>query len=494
MAHAGPPSSAPKLRLADRFARLAHIYRREIWQTAFLRDRTLKGSCFAVLRVVSITWTVVYESRIASRAAALSFSSMLGLGPLIAIAVLVAGFALPKDDPNAIADTLNRLIKLIAPQIAQYEQLTQTANEVDPQLVKVINNIITASRSGSAGAVSIFSLLLVVLLLFKSIEDSFNDIWGVRQGRSVLTRIVLYWTVLTLGALLFFTAVALLGASTFVSVFIENSDLQSLGWSVQLFSFALLTVMLTLFYRVIPNTHVFWRSAVIGGVIVAAFLLLNNFVAFLYAKRVVLERSLYGQLAILPVLMGGLYIFWLYVLIGGVVSYAIQNVQFRNSQAAWSTLTEAMRERLTLVVFLTICRRFRECLPPISASDLSEMLKVPAQLLNEGLNRLVKLQLVTTLRPPPDATSTDYLYQPARPLNRTTLFDFKTLDDNLGENPIGNTLERIDPLLALYDAGLRRLGEQEFFQKTVEQLFEEHPFEESRPPFTLGQKRPDTRN
>ena len=29
-------------------------------------------------------------------------------------------------------------------------------------------------------------------------------------------------------------------------------------------------------------------------------------------------------------------------------------------------LTEAMRERLALVVFLTICRRFRDCLPPIS--------------------------------------------------------------------------------------------------------------------------------
>jgi membrane protein len=99
------------------------------------------------------------------------------------------------------------------------------------------------------------------------------------------------------------------------------------------------------------------------------------------------------------------------------------------------------------------------------------------------------LRLVTILRPPPESTSTDYLYQPARPLNRITLFDFKTLDDNLGEDPVGTSLERIDPIVAHYGAALNKLGEQEFFQKTVEELFEQYPFEESRPPFAFGERR-----
>lgn len=472
------------MRFADRWSRLVHIYQREIWQSALLKDRSLKGACYAALRVISITATVLVESRIASRAAALSFSSLLGLGPLIAIAVLVAGFAAGSDKPTLIADALSNLIKIVAPQVEQYEKLTE---EVNAQLVSVVSNIIAASKSSAAGGLSIFTLLLIVLLLFKSIEDTFNDIWGVRQGRSVLTRIVLYWTVLTLGALLFFSAVALLGAGAFANAFSEvlprgSSVISSLSWAMP-FSFSLLAITLTLFYRVIPNTRVFWRAAFIGALIVAALLVGNNFLAFLYVKRVYLEQSLYGGLALPLVIMSGLYVFWLCVLTGGIVSYAIQNVHFRNSQAAWSTLAEAMRERLALVVFLAICRRFRECLPPISASHLSAMLKVPTQLLNECLNRLVKLGLVATLRPPPEAAATDYLYQPARPLNRITLYDFKLLDENLGENPIGTSLERIDPLLAHYDAALSRLGEQGFFQKTVEQLLAEHPFDESRPAF-----------
>jgi membrane protein len=488
---ASPPTPRAKSRLADLWSRLVFTYQREIWRTSHLKDRSFKGCTYAVLRVVSISVTVFLESRIATRAAALSFSSLLGLGPLLVIAVLVAGFALGQNnDPDLVAKTLNRIITAIAPQLAEYELNNADPKKVNPQLVDVINNIIASSKSGSAGAAGIFSLLAIVLLLFKSIEDTFNDIWGVHQGRSVLMRVVLYWTILTLGAILFFTAVAMLGAGTYLNVFGEDVNLLSLSHLVQVLSFLLLTVMLTLFYRVIPNTRVFWRAASVGALVVAALLLGNNFVTFLYVKRVVLEKSLYGSLAILPVLMFGLYVFWLFVLIGGVVSYALQNVHFRNSQAAWSTLTEAMRERMALVVFLTICRRFRDCLPPISASMLSTLLKVPTQLLNECLNRLVRLELITTLRPPPDRTATDYLYQPARPLNRMTLFDFKTLDDNLGEDPVGTSLEQIDPLVARYEAALLTVGEQPFFQKTVEELLNEHPFEESRPPFTLGQRRP----
>ncbi len=496
MPHPAHPPVAPRLRLRELWPRLLHVYQKEIWQSALLKDRSFKGYSFAVLRVVSITFTVCMETRILSRAAALGFSSLLGLGPLIAIAVLVAGFALGKNEnPNLVADTLNRMIKTIAPQLEQYEEITLDSATVSPTLVDTINNIIKASQSGSMGALGVLSLISIVLLMFKGIEDTFNDIWGVQQGRSVLMRVILYWTVLTLGAVLFFTAVALLGAGTIVNLFKEHLPggydlLNSLSWSLPLLSFALLAAILTLFYRVIPNTRVFWRAAGIGALVVTVLLALNQFAAFLYVKRVVLENNLYGGLALPLVLLSVLYIFWLCVLIGGIVSYAIQNVHFRNSQAAWSTLTDAMRERLALAVFLTICRRFRECLPPISASHLGTMMKVPTQLLNECLNRLAQLQLVTTVRPPADGADQDYLYQPARPLNRINLFDFKALNQNYGENPFGSSLGHIDPLMAEFDRALARLGEQEFFRQNLDDLLAAHPFDESRPPFALGRRHP----
>jgi membrane protein len=502
VSHAGPPAPSLTARIAGLSHHVTHVWKKEIWAPAHLKDTSPRGWFYASLRVISITWTVFFETKVPSRAAALSFSSLLSLGPLIAIAVLVGGFILGKnDDPNLVANHVGSLLEQVAPQLRSL-QAAKDANvsvgeAVNPQLVSMLNGFITSARSGYGGVFGALSLVFIVLLMFKAVEDAFNDIWGIRLGRSLLMRIVFYWTILTLGAVLFFASVTLVGAGAAVNVFNEPLSrlpggaglITVLRWSLPAFSLTLLVVMLTLVYRVIPNTHVFWRAAFAGAFVVAALLMLNNLVAFFYVRRVVQTQNLYGQLAVPLVLMLGLYIFWLYILIGGVISYAVQNVHFRNSQAAWGQLAESMRERLSLVVLLTIGRRFQDCLPPITASQLSDLLKVPTQILNECLNRLVEMNLITTLRPAPNTPATEHRYQPARPLSRINLFDFKTLDDNFGDDPIGQSLERIDPILHHYDDALNRIGEQPFFQKSLEALFTEHPFDESRPPFTLGQKR-----
>jgi len=119
----------------------------------------------------------------------------------------------------------------------------------------------------------------------------------------------------------------------------------------------------------------------------------------------------------------------------------VQNVHYRNSQAAWGSLTESARERLALVVLLTICRRFQACLPPVTAAQLGAFIKIPTQVLNECLNRLVDLTLITPLPPAAGADTTDYFYQPARPLNRITLTEFKQLFENYGDDPAGDTID-----------------------------------------------------
>ena len=66
-------------------------------------------------------------------------------------------------------------------------------------------------------------------------------------------------------------------------------------------SLGLLTCMLTAFYKFVPNTTVRWRPALIGGTVAVALLYLNNFVAFLYVKRVLFNMSLYGSVGLLAI-------------------------------------------------------------------------------------------------------------------------------------------------------------------------------------------------
>ena len=119
-------------RLVSIGTKLRRLYRQQIWETAHLKDKTPRGMLYAVLRVISITSTVFHETKAVSRAASLSFSSLLGLGPLIAIAVLVAGFMLDKNDPNITANTVNRLITFIAPQLRQLTKAEEIEKSAAP--------------------------------------------------------------------------------------------------------------------------------------------------------------------------------------------------------------------------------------------------------------------------------------------------------------------------------------------------------------------------
>jgi hypothetical protein len=82
---------------------------------------------------------------------------------------------------------------------------------------------------------------------------------------------------------------------------------------------------------------------------------------------------------------------------------------------------------------------------------------------------------VATLRPEGSTGESEDLLPAARPLSRITLFEFKTLDDNLGEDPIGDALGGIDPLIQAYDSALGRSGDQESFVPALEQLLEMAP-------------------
>lgn len=487
--------------------------RRDIWAPEALERRDARGRLYAACRVIGITVNGLQENKAASRAAALSFSSLLGLGPVVALAMLVAGFMLNDQDPNLAVNTLNRVIVFVAPQIVEYEKVTgnqppppresrsdllaalpstapATADSPDapppptavrPELVELIEGFVASSRNGAVGAIGAITLIVIVLQLFTSIETAFNDIWGVQRGRSWLMRIVFYWTILTLGSVLFFAALTGLSAGTFFNTFAERIPFgtELLGFLALLLpagSVLLLIVVLATFYRTIPNTPVTWTASFIGAVVVAILLVGNNTLAFLYFKRVVLSKSLYGSLGILPILMFGLFVFWFFVLLGGQVSYAVQNARYRNSQAAWQNLNARLRERLSLLVFLAVCRRFHACLPPCSATDLSQILQVPTQLLNTSLARLVRMGLLTPIPAADDSDGSDVRYHPARPLGRITLARFKQLDDDCADAEDDDVqVDGLDPVVNHFDAAKSGLLGSELFQIPLDRLFDHHP-------------------
>ena len=490
-------------------SRLQRLWRHEIWAAALTRDTSPKGRLFALLRVASITLSGLHEMHVAIRAAALSYSSLLALGPLIAIAVLISGIALGNQDPALAAQGLNRVISFIAPQVAQYDKAGLAASvptspspspddpavipPPTPEMVQIINTFISSSRSGTAGLIGVLTLFIIVIGLFTTIENTFNDIWGVHRGRTWLARIVYYWSVITLGALLFFTSLTLLSAGAFMNVFFEKiplgAQLKSLFvWMLPSGSVLLLVCLLTLFYRLVPHTRVRWTAALIGAIIVTILLFLNNYLAFLYFKRVVLSKSLYGSVSIMPILMIGLYIFWFFVLVGGQITYAVQNVRYRSSQTAWHSLNHVTRESMSLLVLLLIARRFKVAGPAHSVTQLSALIRIPTQILNESLNRLSAIKLITELPPADGADANDHRYQPARPLDQVTLDEFRREFENYGEAPTSGLLDVVDPVLAHYHAKLASCLPIALGGPTLDQLITELQPSHTYAPFPVAGK------
>ncbi|MEI6108289.1 MAG: YihY/virulence factor BrkB family protein, partial [Opitutae bacterium] len=294
-------------------------------------------------------------------------------------------------------------------------------------------------------------------------------------------------------ALVFFTSLTLFSAGTFADAYIAQLPFRhelATVYTLMLRSFSalLLIVILTLFYRLIPNTRVKWWAALIGAVIVTGLLFLNNYLAFLYFRNVVSTNKLYGALGILPILMLGLYVFWLFVLVGGQITYAVQNLHYRSSQTAWHSLNHATRESMSLLVLLLVARRFKVCAPAYSVTELSHVIRVPSQILNESLNRLCDLQLISELPPGDGADPTDHRYQPARPLDKITLHDFRQMFENYGEAPSGGLLDNVDPVLALYHDRLAACLPAALGDKTLEQLIGDLQPSQSYAPFPVARQ------
>ncbi len=473
--------------LERRIARIRRLFAHEIWEFDVHRRRCWRARLFVALRVVSMTATGVRDNSLASRAGALSYSSMLGLGPLVALVVLFSSIVLERSDPNFAVNQLNRALVFIAPQIGQLrdadptpagstdeagaEAPTAEGFGVNPELVGLLEGIIEASQTKAIGIIGALALIAIVIQLFSTIENAFNDIWGVRRGRNWLLRIAFYWAAVTLGAVVAFAALTLLSASTVITM-IESLPLgpelrrffQFAGPSI---SVVVLVGVLTVFYKAIPNTSVHWRPALIGAVVVVLLINLNNYLAFLYLRNVMVSQTLYGSLALIPIIMLGLYVFWLFLLLGGQITYAIQNAHFRSSNIAWHGLHHTARQGTALLVFTLIARRFRACLPACSAQDLAEAIKLPTQILNACLERLIAVGLVTRIPPEDTRTVSDYRFQPARPLERITLHDFQHRLDGLGVGPSRELLDSIDPVVAEFHARTLQalesaLGEESF--------------------------------
>ncbi len=202
-------------------------------------------------------------------------------------------------------------------------------------------------RAAELTALGIGALAVSALLLLNAIERVLNEIWRVEELRPAVQRLMVYWTVLTMGPLLLGISVAATSYMGTVSLGPLEPPSALVGWLLSLAPFVVQAVVFALLYGVVPHRNVPIRHAAVGGLVASLLFEIakGGFGAFI--ARAPTYEVIYGALAALPIFLIWLYISWLVILIGAEVTQALRGYR-------WRTIGRLAGDRWALVLAVRI--------------------------------------------------------------------------------------------------------------------------------------------
>ena len=248
------------------------------------------------------------EDGCAHRAAALAYTSLLSLVPLLTVSFAVlAAFPVYQNVGDKIQDFIFQNF------------VVSSANVVQQHIQAFMTKATQLSATGS------FFLLVTAILLIFNIEQAFNSIWRVKHRRKGVSAFLSYWAVLTLMPILIGVGFAV--TSYLASVPFITGAAESLGLKKPLL--AMLPYLLTLFaftllYITVPNCKVRIRYAFVGGLLATLLFELAKAGFAAYITHFPTYKLLYGALAALPIFLVWVYVSWLIILFGAEVNCILE--------------------------------------------------------------------------------------------------------------------------------------------------------------------------
>jgi membrane protein len=191
-------------------------------------------------------------------------------------------------------------------------------------------------------AVLLFSALGVVVAL----KDAFNTVWDVNEKKIsgawqfIRTYLISLAAVIGVGFLLlislaFTTAVA--AAGQYLGAQLPQTVLQAAG---SLISFAVITVMFAIMFKLLPDIQVEWRDVWLGAAITAVLFELGKLLIGIYVGKLALS-STYGAAASLVILLIWVYYSSQIVLLGAEFTHCYAS-RYRGRAATSRTPQERL--------------------------------------------------------------------------------------------------------------------------------------------------------
>lgn len=345
------------------------------WRPDFI-GRQFTNFRSRVSRAVNIAIERYYGDMLSLRAMSLTYSTLLAMVPFLAVTFSVLkAFGIQAQVGPLLSEAL-------APLGSERFEITR-------RIVEFVDN----TQVGVLGALGVLGLLYTVMSLVSNIETSLNDIWRARRVSSWTQRYREYLSVLLLGPVLVFGALALIASAQSYWLVQRLLEFEAFGYVftllTQVMPFFLLCAGFACIYKFVPSARVRLRSAVLGAAVAGILWLVagNLFAAFVAGST--RYDAIYSGFAILIIFLIWLYLAWLIVLIGAEIAYLSQYAYLWTSNLLENIQQPAFQERLGLCALAEIARRFIAGEPPPSDAELSAHLGVPLADLDPILDRFV---------------------------------------------------------------------------------------------------------
>lgn len=346
----------------------------------------IKQVAFWMFRVGASAIDRFYVDNGLSRAAALAYTTLLSLVPLMAFAFGLLG---------AFAASSEQLAEVRAFIFQQFVPKMDESGTVLDYLSKFSEQI--------AGLNSLVLVALVVtsLFLISSVESALNEVWQVHETRSFANRIAIFSAILVLTPIL---ALSAFYFSNFqleplinelvdsepgiASQFFGSLYRKSLPYVFDVAAFSFL-------YFLVPKAPVRFKSALTGALIAAFLFGVAKFGFVIYIEQFSAYARVYSTLAAVPIFLFWLYLAWVIVLLGCQISYQVQYLPLNG--ALWQRNLMSVGSGgfvLAIQALCSIAYAYRDGKPLPNDVELAEALDCSTVVLRQSLRGLERGQII----------------------------------------------------------------------------------------------------
>ncbi len=260
-----------------------------------------------VLRETFANWS---KHEAFTRSAALAYFALFSLAPVLVLVIALSGWAFGAS--AARGEVQRELSFLMGSQAAGVVQ----------QLVAAVS---ARPRTGRfAALLGTGTLLITATGVLMQLQDTLNTVWEVipKPGfflkRLLLKRLLCFGLILSLGALVL-ASLAISGGLTVLQKVLESrleiGMSKVLGWTDVTLSWLLMTAVIALVFRFLPDVELSWRDVAWGSAVTSVLFLAGKYAIGFYLERVGIT-STYGAAGSLMLILLWIYYSSLIFLLG----------------------------------------------------------------------------------------------------------------------------------------------------------------------------------